>query len=439
VSEYLPLLMFPAVLAVIFLGYPVAICLMGVAMVFGYGAFGDAVFFQFVQKVDDVSSNYILAAVPLFVFMGAMLERAGIAERLFEAVHLWTRRLPGGLAIGTIIMCVIFAASTGVIGATETVVGMLAIPAMMKYHYNKSLISGTICAGGSLGTIIPPSVVVVVLGPVADVSVGDLFVGMLFPGLIMAACYILYILLRCTIWPEDGAPPSDEDTPPFLEKVKITVIALVPPVLMIVAVLGSIMFGWAAPTEASGMGAIGALLLTIVYRRFTWGLLKEATLKTVKVTCMVMLILLGGNMFAGVFISSGGVSLTEQLIQAADLEPWWTLALFLALSFLAGFVLEWISILLIFIPVFIPIVEAMGFDPVWFCILFLIVIQTSYLTPPMAPAIFYLRGISPPEITLGHMFRGVVPFIVLQAITLVIVMVFPETVLWLPDQLLGFN
>ena len=438
-SDYLPLFMFPAVLAVIFLGYPVAICLMGVALAFGFGAFGDAVFFQFVQKVDDVSSNYILAAVPLFVFMGSMLERAGIAERLFEAVHLWTNRLPGGLAIGTVVMCVIFAASTGVIGATETVVGLLAIPAMMKYHYNKSLISGTICAGGSLGTIIPPSVVVVVLGPVADVSVGDLFVGMLFPGLIMAGCYVLYILVRCILRPEDGAPPSAEEQPPFLMKLKITAVALVPPVLMILAVLGSIMLGWAAPTEASGMGAIGALLLTIVYRRFTWGLLKEACLKTVKVTCMVMLILLGGNMFAGVFISSGGVRLTEQLIQAADLEPWWTLALFLGLSFLAGFVLEWISILLIFIPVFIPIVEAMGFDPVWFCILFLIVIQTSYLTPPMAPAIFYLRGISPPEITLGHMFRGVVPFILMQFATLVIVMLFPGTVLWLPDQLLGFN
>ncbi|GAB5470587.1 MAG: TRAP transporter large permease subunit [Rhodospirillales bacterium] len=438
-AEYFPLLMFPAVLAVIFMGYPVAICLMGVALAFGFYAFGDSVLFQFVQKVDEVSSNYILAAVPLFIFMGSMLERAGIAERLFEAVHLWTRRLPGGLAIGTIVMCVIFAASTGVIGATETVVGLLAIPAMMKYQYDKGLISGTICAGGSLGTIIPPSVVVVILGPVADVSVGDLFVGMLFPGLIMASCYILYILVRCTIWPEDGAPPTDEPQPPLMEKLKITATALLPPVFMIFAVLGSIMFGWAAPTEASGMGAIGALLLTVIYRRFTWALLREACLKTVKITCMVMLILLGGSMFAGVFISAGGVRLTEGLIAAADLAPWWTLILFLLLSFIAGFVLEWISILLIFIPVFIPIVNAMGFDPVWFCILFLIVIQTSYLTPPMAPAIFYLRGIAPPEIKLGHMFRGVIPFIVMQFATLGLVMIFPQTVLWLPEQLLGFN
>ena len=198
-GEFTALLMFPAVLGALFLGFPVALCLMGVALYFGIHNFGPPVIFQFVEKVGDIGGNYILAAVPLFVFMGSMLERSGIAERLFEAVHIWTKKLPGGLAIGTIIMCVIFAASTGVIGATETVVGLLAIPVMMKHQYNRGLISGTICAGGSLGTIIPPSVVVVVLGPVADVSVGDLFLGMVFPGLIMAGCYMLYILVRCII------------------------------------------------------------------------------------------------------------------------------------------------------------------------------------------------------------------------------------------------
>jgi tripartite ATP-independent transporter DctM subunit len=439
-GDWLALMMFPAILIVLFLGFPIALSLMGVALMFGMMTFGDVIVYQFVEKVDDVASNFVLAAVPLFVFMGSMLERSGIAERLFEAVHLWTRRLPGGLAIGTIVMCVIFAASTGVIGATETVVGLLAIPVMMKYAYDKGLIAGTICAGGSLGTIIPPSVVVVVLGPVADVSVGDLFVGMVFPGLIMATCYILYILIRCTLKPSDGArlPPSDDD-PTLPEKLKITAFALVPPVLLIFAVLGSIMGGFAAPTEAAGMGAFGALLLTIFYRTFSLAVLQEALTKTVKVTCMIMLILLAGSMFSGVFIASGGVILTQDLIKAADLPPWGTLAIFLAISFIAGFVLEWISILLIFIPVFIPIVETMGFDPVWFCILFLIVIQTSYLTPPMAPAIFYLRGISPPEMTLPMMFKGVVPFIVLQLITLAIVMAFPQLVLWLPDQLLGYH
>jgi tripartite ATP-independent transporter DctM subunit len=439
-SDYLSLAMFPALLVALFLGFPVAFSMMGVALIFGLMTFGDAVIFQFVQKVNDVASNFVLAAVPLFVFMGAMLERSGIAERLFEAVHLWTRRLPGGLALGTIAMCVIFAASTGVIGATETVVGLLAIPVMMKYAYDKGLISGTICAGGSLGTIIPPSVVVVILGPVADVSVGDLFVGMIFPGLMMAALYLIYILGWCSVRPTAGPRlPRRDDDPPLAEKLRVTGFALVPPVLMIFAVLGSIMFGWAAPTEAAGLGAAGAMLLTVAYRSFTPRVLYEALLKTLKVTCMIMLILLGGNMFAGVFVASGGVTLANELIGAANLGAWATLALFLFISFIAGFFLDWISVLLIFIPVFIPLVNSFGFDPVWFCILFLIVIQTSYLTPPMAPAIFYLRGISPPEITLRHMFRGVAPFIVLQLITLAIVAAYPPLVLWLPAQLLGFR
>ncbi|MEE9266270.1 MAG: TRAP transporter large permease subunit [Gammaproteobacteria bacterium] len=439
-SDYLALLMFPALLVALFMGVHVAFAMMGVALVFGYMTFGDAVVYQFVSKVDLVASSFVLAAVPLFVFMGSMLERSGIAESLFEAVHLWTRRLPGGLAIGTIIMCVIFAASTGVIGATETVVGLLAIPVMLKYAYSKALISGTICAGGSLGTIIPPSVVVVVLGPVADVSVGDLFVGMIFPGLIMAGLYLVYILGHCIVDPSRGPrlPPSG-DEPPLAVKLRITATVMLPPVLMIFAVLGSIMFGWAAPTEAAALGALGAVILTLGYGRFSFGVLQEAVMRTLKVTCMIMVILLCGNMFAGVFIASGGVTLTEALISAGNLGPWVTLIAFLIICFIAGFLLDWISVLLIFIPVFIPIVRAMGFDPVWFCVLVLIVIQTSYLTPPMAPAIFYLRGISPPEITLSHMFNGVVPFILLQLVTLAIVAYFPPLVLWLPAKLLGFQ
>lgn len=439
-GEYLALLMFPALMLALFLGFHVAFSMMGVALFFGLVTFGDAVIFQFAQKVDSVASNFVLAAVPLFIFMGAMMERSGIAERLFEAIHLWTRRLPGGLAVGTILMCVVFAASSGVIGATEVVVGMLAIPIMLKYKYDKRLICGTICAGGSLGTIIPPSVVVVVLGPVADVSVGDLFVGMVFPGLIMAGLYITYVLGRCLLNPEFGpALPASDDDPGFWEKTRMTIIALWPPIFMIVAVLGSIMFGLAAPTEAAAMGAFGSIFLTVMYGQFSLEVLNDAVLKTLRITCMILWIIVGGNMFAGVFIASGGVSLTEQLISDANLTPWLTLGAFLFICFIAGFFLDWISVLLIFIPVFIPIVKAMGFDPAWFCILFLIVVQTSYLTPPMAPAIFYLRGISPPEITLRHMFAGVVPFIILQLICLGVVATFPGLVLWLPEQMLGFR
>lgn len=438
--DFLALAMFPFLLALLFLGFPVAFSMMSTALVFGLLTFGDALIYQLMDKVEDVASNFVLAAVPLFVFMGSMLERSGIAAALYEAIHVWTRRLPGGLALGTVIMCVIFAASTGVIGATETVVGLLAIPVMLKYAYRNELIAGTICAGGSLGTIIPPSVVVVVLGPIADVSVGDLMVGMIFPGLILAALYLLYILVLCIVSPTAGPVlPREPDEPSLGQKLGTTARALLPPLLMIFAVLGSIMLGWAAPTEAAGIGAAGAVVLTVFYRSFTFRALGDAMLKTLKITSMIMLILLAGNMLTGVFVSAGGSALTQRLVEGLALGPWGVLVLVLFLAFVAGFFLDWISIVLILVPIFTPVLRVQGVDVVWFCILFLIVIQTSYLTPPMAPAIFYLRGISPPEMTLDQMYRGVVPFIVAQFVCLAIVMAFPQTVLWLPSKLLGFR
>lgn len=434
------LLMFPALFVLIFLGFPVAFSLLAVAATFGYYAFGDAVLFQFLQKIEEVASNFVLAAVPLFVFMGAMLERSGIAEQLFSAVHLWTKRLPGGLAVGTVVMCIIFAASTGVIGATETVVGLLAIPAMMKHRYSHQLISGTICAGGSLGTIIPPSVVVVVLGPIANVSIGDLMVGMIFPGLILSGLYIVYIIGLCIISPSAGPRTApDPDEPGLAEKVLITAKALIPPLLMIFAVLGSIMLGWAAPTEAAALGALGAFLLAIFYGRFTFAAFWDALIRTLVITAMIMFILMAGSLFTGVFVGNGGMRIMRGMIQALEVGPWGLLLIFLAIVFVAGFFLEWISILLIFVPIFMPFVLGAGMEPVWFCMLILMMIQTSYLTPPMAPAIFYLRGVAPPEITLRQMYAGVVPFIIIQLIALGIVAAFPETALWLPQQVLGFR
>ncbi len=428
------LMMFPALMVAIFMGFPVAWSLMGIAVIFGYYRFGDALVYQLVAKVDDVASYYVLAAVPLFVFMGVMLERSGIAERLFEAIHLWTRRLPGGLAVGTVLLCVVFAAASGVVGATESVVGLLAIPIMLRYAYDKGLISGTICAGGSLGTIIPPSVVVVILGPVADVSVGDLFVGMLFPGLLLALSYVIYILVRCMLKPGDGPrlPPSDDD-PPMAQRIYITATAMVPPLVLIFSVLGTIMLGWATPTEAAAMGAIGTVILTVVYGRFDVATLHAAFMKTLQVTAMILTILLGGTMFAGVFVALGGISAVEGLLAAADLSVTATIFILLFIAFIAGFVLDLISIVLIIIPVAVAVLRKMGVDDVWFCVMFLIVIQTSYLTPPMAPAIFYLRGISPPEIRLADMYRGVIPFILLELVVLALVYWFPGLALWLPS------
>ena len=444
-SVGLALWMFPALMLMIFLGFPVALSLLSVAFVFGAIAFNFSLpaVNVFSQVIGSVASAYVIAAVPLFILMGSLFERSGIAERLFEAIHLWTRRLPGGLAVGTVILCVIFAAASGVVGATESVVGLLAIPVMLRYAYDKGLIAGTICAGGSLGTIIPPSVVVVILGPVADVDVGGLFMGMLFPGLILAALYITYILVRCTLRPEDGRRlPPDDDEPSFVQKLWITAVALVPPLALIFAVLGTIILGWATPTEAAAMGAFGSVILTIIYRKFSIKVLKEALKNTLLVTAMILSILLAGNIFATVFAISGGLMGTQRLVESAQLSGWATLGILLLLAFIAGFVLDLISIILIIIPIAIPVIakfEFYGLDPSqvksWFCILFLIVIQTSYLTPPMAPAIFYLRGISPPEIRLVHMYKGVAPFIALQVIALALVMAFPAIALWLPEQM----
>ena len=438
--DYLPFFMLPVAFALMFLGVQVAFSMMITAVLFGLFIFGNRVIFQFVDKVEDISSNFVFAAVPLFVFMGAMLEKSGIADKLFEAIHIWTRRLPGGLALATITMCIIFAASSGVIGATESVVGLLTIPIMLRYGYDKGLISGTICAGGSLGTIIPPSVVAVVMGPLADVSVGDLFYGMVFPGLLMGTLYLLYILLLCTVKPENGPRiPREPDEPGFAQKLWITTRNLVPPLLMIFAVLGSIMLGWASPTEAAAIGALASVLLTMLYGHFTWRGFYQALIKTVKITTMIMTVLLAGTLFTGVFVGGGGINTANILIQKLQLTPWMLLALMMLIIFIAGFFLDWISIVLIFLPLFTPLIKAAGFDPVWFCILFLIMIQTSYLTPPMAPAIFYLRAVAPPEITIRNMYRGVVPFIVLQCVTLGIVMVFPVLVTWLPSVMLSIK
>jgi tripartite ATP-independent transporter DctM subunit len=275
------------------------------------------------------------------------------------------------------------------------------------------------------------------MGPLADLSVGDILYGMAFPGLVMAGLYLVYIFVRCVINPAFGPaiPPSPDD-PSFAQKLAISARNLVPPVLLIFAVLGSILLGWASPTEAAAIGALASVLLTMLYGTFSVPALYEALIKTLKVTAMIMTVLLAGTLFTGVFIGAGGINTASQMIGEMKLEPWTLLALMLLIIFIAGFFLDWISIVLIFVPIFTPLVKMAGFDPVWFCVLFLIMIQTSYLTPPMAPAIFYLRAVAPAEITIQHMYRGVVPFILLQVVTLVITMAAPSLVTWLPAQML---
>jgi tripartite ATP-independent transporter DctM subunit len=427
--------MFPTLMVLIFLGFPVAFSMMLTALGFGLLRFGDKVVHQFVSKIDEVSSNYILGAIPLFIFMGSVLERAGIAERLFDALYMWTRRLPGGLAIAALLMCTIFAAASGVVGATETLVGMIAIPAMMKRNYNNVLISGTICGGGSLGTVIPPSVPVVVLAPIALLPVGDLLAGILFPGLIMASLFVLYVVIACTINPNLAPPEAEPDPRTLGQKLKFTLEALLPPAFLIFTVLGTLFLGLATPTEAAACGCLGVLLLAFMYGRLTPQLLYHASMQTVSITAMILMIVLAGSMFAGVFFASGGMAATKSVLESVGLTAWSLIAIILFVAFLLGFIIDLISIVLIVIPIAIPLLKSFGVDPLWFAVVFLIVLQTSYLTPPMAPSIFYLKAIAPPSIRLGQMYWGVIPFIVCQVITLALVMSFPQVATWLPKQM----
>ena len=427
--------MFPALMVLIFLGFPVAFSMMLTALAFGLMRFGDKLVFQFVSKIDEVSSNYILGAIPLFIFMGSVLERAGIAERLFDGLYIWTRRLPGGLAIAALLMCTIFAAASGVVGATETLVGMIAIPAMMKRNYNGVLISGTICGGGSLGTVIPPSVPVVVLAPIALLPVGDLLAGILMPGLIMATLFMVYIIVVCTIRPDIAPPDREPDERSIVEKLAFTAKALLPPAFLIMTVLGTLFLGLATPTEAAACGCLGIIVLAAIYGRLSWGLLYSSTMQTVSITAMILMIVLAGSMFAGVFFASGGMTATKGLLEAFGLSAHSLIATILFVTFLMGFVVDVISIVLIVIPIAIPLMKTFSIDPLWFAVVFLIVLQTSYLTPPMAPSIFYLKAIAPPQIRLRDMYWGVIPFIACQVLTLTLVILYPEIATWLPKQM----
>jgi tripartite ATP-independent transporter DctM subunit len=436
-SDFLSLLMFPALMVFIIAGFPIAFSMIVVATIFGITQFGDAAAYQLLTKIEDTASNSILAAVPLFIFMGAVLERSGIAERLFGAIHLWTTRLPGGLGVGAIIMGTLFAASSGVVGATEAVIGMLAVPVMLKHRYDKRLISGTICASGSLGTAIPPSITVVVLGPVAGVSVGSLFSGLLIPGFLMAILFLLYIVGVSYLKPEMAPRIEETDQVSLSERLRISLFALLPTLALIFVVLGTILMGVATPTEAAACGALGAVVLALAYRNLTFKVLWHASVRTMNISAMILLIVMGGSMFAGVFFAAGGMATMQSLLIGTDLDPWMVLALILLITFVAGFVLDLISVVLIVIPIAMPIVRILGFDEIWFCVAFLVVLQTSYLTPPLAPAIFYLRAITPPEVTLKHMYAGVVPFIVAQLFVLGLVLAFPALAMWLPDAMSG--
>ncbi|MFL9813669.1 TRAP transporter large permease subunit [Stutzerimonas sp. VN223-3] len=433
--DYVPLLMFALLFVFIFVGIPVSFSLITVSALFGLLLFGENIFQQMFGSLLQASTNFSLSAIPLFVLMGAILERSGLARRLYEALQLWLGGFSGGLAMSTMLMCGIFAASSGIVGAVEIVVGMMAIPAMSKYHYDRSLIAGTICAGGSLGTIIPPSVIVVVYASMAQLSIGQLFAATLIPGMLMLVLFLLYIGIRCWVTPSLAPAVPEMQATPLTEKLTITLKALIPPFLLIFAVLGSMLAGVASPTESAAVGAFGAALLALCFRELSVRRLAEALVSTITITAMIMLIVTGGTMFTAIFAASGGGWRLAEFMTELELSPYLLILALMFIVLIAGMVLDWISIVLIFVPVFMPLVKMAGVDPIWFAVMFMVVIQTSYLTPPMAPSIFYLRSIAPPEMSYGDMYRGVLPFIAIQLLLFVIILALPGIATWLPQQL----
>jgi tripartite ATP-independent transporter DctM subunit len=431
-------LMFPALFALILLGLPIAFSLVIVSVGAGLMAFGPAAFNQLYGSFYSASTNFILSAIPMFILMGALLERSGIAERLFRVMNMWLGRLPAGLALATIAMGAIFAAAAGVVGAVEVMIGMMAIPAMQRARYDNRLIAGTICAGGSLGTMIPPSVIAVMYASLAQISVGKLLAGMMLPGLIMVALFLAYIALHGVIRPaQTETAVLVEDKVDLGEKLRATLTTLLPVFLLIFAVLGSILAGIASPTEAAAVGAAGALVLCIMNRRFSIEVLQDSLKITVRISAMILLIVAAGTMFMGVFAANGGARMIRQFIEGAGLGQTGMIVFFLLVVFVLGFVLDWTANVLICVPLFTPFIRAAGIDPVWFATMVLVVIQTSYLTPPMASSIFYLKSIAPPDMTYGQMCRGVVPFIILQLLTLALIALVPEVATWLPSKLVG--
>ncbi len=435
-ADYLPAWMFLALTILLLVGFPVTFTLLGTALCFGLIGFGWGFFNLLPLRIWGVMTNVTLLAVPLFVFMGVMLERSGLAEDLLDTMGLLFGRIRGGLAVSVVVVGALLGASTGIVGATVVTMGLLAVPTMLKWGYQKELATGTVSASGTLGQIIPPSIVLVLIGDIVGVPVGDLFMGAVFPGLVLVGLYIFYIMLAAFIWPENApaVPKSELDKWTAQEMLKRVGRALFPPLFLMVAVLGSIFAGVASPTEAAAVGAVGATVLTIANRRFNLKILHDVMYATMQLTCMVFIILVGAAAFGLVFRGMGGDEIVREFLGgiAEDHGKWFVLAVVMGVIFVIGFFLDFIEITFIHVPVLAPIMIEFGFDPAWFCILIAVNLQTSFMTPPFGFSLFYLKAVTPPEIRTGHIYRGIIPFVIFQLIGLLIVVLFPVLVTWLP-------
>ncbi|WP_373500385.1 TRAP transporter large permease subunit [Desulfococcus sp.] len=439
--EYLPGWMFLALTILLMFGFPVTFTLMGTALCFGLIGFGWSFFNLLPLRIWGVMTNVTLLAVPLFVFMGVMLERSGLAEELLDTMGMVFGRVRGGLAVSVVIVGALLGASTGIVGATVVTMGLLAVPTMLKWGYHHEIATGTVAASGTLGQIIPPSIVLVLIGDIVGVPVGDLFMGAVLPGMVLVALYILYILVAAWLKPKiaPAIPRKALAAMSRMDLFKRVSRALFPPLFLMVAVLGSIFWGVASPTEAAAVGAVGATVLTIANRKFTLGILQEVMDSTMQLTCMVFIILVGAAAFGLVFRGLGGDGLVREFLgaMAETHGKWFVLAVVMGLIFVIGFFLDFIEITFIHVPVLAPIMLEFGFDPVWFCILIAVNLQTSFLTPPFGFSLFYLKAVTPPEISTGDIYRGIIPFVILQAIGLLIVVFFPILATWLPKAVFG--
>jgi tripartite ATP-independent transporter DctM subunit len=440
------LIMLGILVITIMIGFPVAFTLMALGVGFGYYAyyqpgvdfFDNRVFFLLTQNTYGVMTNDALVSVPLFLFMGYMVERANILDRLFFSLQVALRFLPGALAVATLATCALFATATGIVGAVVTLMGLLAFPQMIKAGYDTRLASGVTCAGGCLGIMIPPSILLIVYGAQAGVSVVKLYAGALLPGFLLAGMYVVYVVSLALIKPQLAPPlPKDQANVPFLKTIYLLLTSFFPLAVLILAVLGTIMFGLATPTEAAAVGAFGAALLAAGYRALTWGRLKEAVYLTARTSAMVCWLFVGSSTFASIFAYLGGEEIIKHFVLGLDMSPVMFMILAQIIIFILGWPLEWTEIIIIFVPIFLPLLPHFHIDPLTFGILVALNLQTAFLSPPMAMAAYYLKGVSGPGVLLTQIFRGCMPFLYIVVLCMAAVYIFPGIVTWLPDMIYG--
>ncbi|MCB4204238.1 TRAP transporter large permease subunit [Deferribacterales bacterium Es71-Z0220] len=435
-ADSISFVMFGVLLVAVFLGHPLGITLGGLGIFFGVISYGPGTLFILANKTYGLMENYVLVAIPLFILMAQFLDKSGIAEELYETMYVVLGPVKGGLALATIVVSTVFAATTGIIGASVVAMGLMAAPTMLAKGYQKELTAGVITAGGTLGILIPPSIMLVVYGGLIGMSVGKLFLAAFIPGFLLSMLYLLYTFIYATIKPEVGPPLPKEDRLAISlgKKIAMTLKSIIPPVFLILAVLGSIGAGIATPTEAAGLGCVGALILAFINKRVNFELFKSAGAATLKITCMVMLIFVGANFYTSIFMGiGGGEAFTNILFLISD-NKWVILFVMMFILFLLGMFVDWLGILLLCVPIFTPIaVDQLGFDPLWFALIVSVNLQMSFLTPPFGYALFYFKGVAPEGVTMGHIYRGIIPFVIIQMIGLALCIIFPEIITWLPN------